>query len=121
MNKLKKTLKKISFKEAESVPDYMSYIHTPFTEEGIMQAWLLRNLTDFMPRSWHACYGSKTFVFGSCRIKDMFNPTNTSDRMKVSNQVLALDLEALLPKVTITDNHATLEYPIGMIGVDLSR
>lgn len=51
----------------------------------------------------------------------MFNPTNTSDRMKVSNQVLALDLEALLPKVTITDNHATLEYPIGMIGVDLSR
>lgn len=100
----------IGFDEAESVPDYMSYFHVPFTEEGIMQAWLLRNLTDFMPLGWHACYSSKTFVFETSRIEDMFNPENTSDRMKVSEQVLALDLESLLPNVTITDNHAVLEY-----------
>ncbi len=100
----------ISYEEAECVPDYMPYFNVPFTKEGIMQAWLLRNLTDFMPLGWHSCYGSKTFVFDTSRIEDMFWPGNTSDRMKVSEQVLALDLEALLPRVTISGNHATLEY-----------
>lgn len=100
----------ISHEEAKNVPDYMSYFHVPFTKEGIMQAWLLRNLTDFMPLGWHACYGAKTFVFETSRIEGMFSPENTSDRMKVSGQVLALNLEALLPNVNIAGNHATLEY-----------
>ena len=30
--------------------------------------------------------------------------------MKVKDKVLALDLEALLPKISINENHATLEY-----------
>lgn len=100
----------ISYEDAASVPDYMSYFTIPFTQEGIMQAWLLRNLTDFMPLGWHACYGAKTFVFETSRIEDMFSIENAGERMKVSEQVLTLDLEALLPKVTIEDNHATLEY-----------
>ena len=100
----------ISYEEAETIPDYMPYFKVPFTQEGIMQAWLLRNLTDFMPLGWHSCYGSKTFVFETNRIEDMFSPENTSYRMKVSDQVMALNLEALLPKVTISGNHATLEY-----------
>lgn len=49
----------ISFDEADSVPDYMPYFNVPFTKEGIMQAWLLRNLTDFMPLGWHAGYGRR--------------------------------------------------------------
>ncbi len=100
----------IGYDEAESVPDYMPYFNVPFTKEGILQAWLLRNLTDFMPLGWHACYGSKTFVFETSRIENMFSPEKTSDRMKVREQVLALDLETLLPKVSIFGNRATLEY-----------
>ena len=88
----------------------MPYFDVPFTKEGIMQAWLLRNITDFMPRGWHSLYGSKTFVFETSRIEDMFSPENTSDRMRVSEQVLALDLEALLPNVIISGNHAIIEY-----------
>lgn len=100
----------IDYNDADVVPDYMPYFDVPFTKEGIMQAWLLRNITDFMPRGWHSLYGSKTFVFETSRIEDMFSPENTSDRMRVSEQVLALDLEALLPNVIISGNHAIIEY-----------
>lgn len=100
----------ISYEEADAVPDYMTYFQVPFTKEGIMQAWLLRSLTDFMPLGWHSCYGSKVFVFETGRIEHLFSPENTNDRMKVSEQVLAFDLERLLPNVIISDNHATIEY-----------
>lgn len=100
----------IDYSDADNVPDYMPYFDVPFTKDGIMQAWLLRNIVDFMPRGWHSLYGSKMFVFETSRIEDMFSPENTSDRMKVSEQVLAFDLEALLPNIYVSGNHATLEY-----------
>lgn len=100
----------ISYREADGVPDYMPYFSVPFTQEGIMQAWLLKKLKDFMPLGWHACYGSKTFVFETSRIEDMFSPEKTGDIMKVRSQVSNLDLNTLLPKVTIAGNSATLEY-----------
>ena len=100
----------ISYEEADSVPDYMPYFNVPFTEEGIMQAWLLRKLTDFMPLDWHACYNEKTYVFETSRIEDMFSPEKTGDIMKVRRQVMDIDLETLLPKVTIAGDSATIEY-----------
>ena len=100
----------IDYAAAKSVPNYMPYFDVPFTPEGIMQAWLLNNLEDFMPRNWHACYGSKTYVFDTSILEDMFSSWHTSERMKVKDKVLALDLEALLPKISINENHATLEY-----------
>lgn len=100
----------ISCQEAESVPDYMPYFNVPFTQEGIMQAWLLRKLKDFMPLDWHACYNMKTYVFETSRIENMFSPERTDDYMKVRRQVMALDLESLLPKVTIEGDSATIEY-----------
>lgn len=75
-----------------------------------MQAWLLRNLTYFMPLRWHACYLAKTFVFETSRIQNMFSLENTGDKMKVREQVLAIDLTTLQPSVTISGDHATLKY-----------
>ena len=100
----------ITRSEAKSVPDILPYFSVPFTEEGIMQAWMLDNLDHFMPRGWHACYGSRTFIFETEVIERMFGPDGNGDRKKVSEQVWALDLETLLPKVFISENHATLEY-----------
>lgn len=101
---------KLCYSDAQGVPAPLPYFAVPFTEEGIMQAWLLQHLPDFMPRDWHAGYSAKTFVFETETIEDMFAPGNTNERMIVSEQVLALDLEALLPKVTITGRHASIEY-----------
>jgi hypothetical protein len=54
---------RIDWNEAEDVPPILPYFDVPFTEEGIMQAWLLDNLTDFMPKGWHSNYSAKDFVF----------------------------------------------------------
>ena len=101
---------RIDYQEAETVPPYMSYFSVPFTPEGIFQAWMLNNLTDFMPRGWHAGYGSKTFIFETSRIEHIFRPDKHTDREKVREEVFALDPESLLPKVSISGNYAVLEY-----------
>ncbi len=100
----------ITGSEAKSVPDILPYFSVPFTEEGIMQAWLLDNLSHFMPRGWHAGYGSQTFIFETEVIERMFGPDGYGGKMKVSEQVWALDIESLLPKVSISENNATVEY-----------
>lgn len=54
---------KISIEAAATVPPALNYFSVPFTQEGILEAWLLDNAYEFMPRGWHACYGSKQFYF----------------------------------------------------------
>ncbi len=100
----------IDYQEAESVPSCMPYFSVPFTPEGILQAWILNNLTDFMPRGWHAGYGAKTFLFDTGKIEYLFRPNKYIDRTKVQAEVFALDIESLLPKVSVAGNYAVLEY-----------
>ena len=111
---------RLCWDEADDVPPILPYFDVPFTEEGIMQAWLLNNLTDFMPKGWHANYSVKYFVFDIERIEELFpevtpEPDGLSnslkhDRMDVRDKLMVLDLESLLPKVTITGDNAVLEY-----------
>lgn len=107
---------RIDFIEAEDVPPILPYFDVPFTEEGIIQAWLLYHLEDFMPKGWHMNYSRVDYVFDIRRIEKMFpvyNPEEKSSfggRSKVRDEVFALDLEALLPTVKITGDTAVLEY-----------
>ena len=107
---------RIGFGEADDVPPILSYFYVPFTEEGIMQAWLLDNITDFMPRGWHMNYSTVYYVFDTERIEKMFPVYDAETcgsfgrRSKVRDEVLALDLETLLPSVKITGDKAILEY-----------
>lgn len=110
----------IGYKEAKSVPYHLEYFDAPFTEEGIMQAWLLHCLTDFMPKAWHANYSKKSFIFGAESIKDLFTPKGDQNnsiqdiflrqRQKVVHQVLAIDIDSLLPSVDIDGDQAQLRY-----------
>ena len=109
-------IKSVDWGEADDVPPVLSYFDVPFTEEGIIQAWLLDLLTDFLPMGWHANYRQKTFVFNTERIEDMFpeyDPETCGSfgrRSKVRDEVFALDLESLLPSVKISGDKAILEY-----------
>ena len=110
---------RIDWNEAE-VPPILPYFDVPFTEEGIMQAWLLDNLTDFMPKGWHSNYSAKDFVFDTERIESMFpeevpeanglSSSLTRDRVEVRDKLMAIDLKSLLPKVRINDDKAVFEY-----------
>ena len=107
---------RIGFGEADDVPPILPYFYVPFTEEGIMQAWLLDNITDFMPRGWHMNYNTVYYVFDTERIEKMFPVYDEETcgsfgrRSKVRDEVLALNLETLLPSVKITGDKAILEY-----------
>ena len=107
---------RIDFREADDVPPILPYFDVPFTEEGIIQAWLLYNLEDFMPKGWHMNYSRVDYVFDIWRIENMFpsyNPEERSSfggRSKVRDEVFALDLESLLPTVKVTGDTAVLEY-----------
>ena len=107
---------RIDFREADDVPPILPYFDVPFTEEGIIQAWLLYNLEDFMPKGWHMNYSRVDYVFDIRRIENMFPPYNPKERSsfggrsKVRDEVFALDLESLLPTVKVTGDTAVLEY-----------
>ena len=111
---------RISWSEAECVPEALSYFEVPFTEVGIMQAWLMNNITDFMPKGWHSNYGLKHFIFETECIDKLFpkfvgeakglSGSLTRDRQEVRNKVLALDIESLLPTITINGDSAIMEY-----------
>jgi hypothetical protein len=100
---------KIGWGEGEDIPEALTYFDVPFTEEGIMQAWFLDNLTDFMPKGWHCNYSCKDFLFDHDNFEQKIEKTLSKDP-KVLKEFLKIDLESLLPKVLISGETATLEY-----------
>lgn len=109
-----------SWQESKCIPPILQYFNVPFSEEGIMQAWLLNNIEDFMPKGWHSNYGQKYFVFNKkvfyYLFPDTISKTNIlesclqKDRMKVKSRLLSIDINSLLPTIKINGDSAILEY-----------
>lgn len=106
----------LNWKATETVPPTLPYFKIPFTESGIMQAWILSNIEEFLPRTWHALYSNKYFIFDEDAIEDLF-PESIEDEESISRRnaqcgekVRALDRCNLLPIIKIHDNTAVLEY-----------
>lgn len=111
---------RIGWNDANSVPPALNYFDIPFTESGILQAWLLNNLTDFMPKGWHSNYSVRYYIFAPEELDNLFseNIENANSfsgnlkchRLKVRDKVLSLDIDSLLPSVTKNCVKATIEY-----------
>lgn len=107
--KMKKFVKQIHDKdEKKSViqstdvdTSILPYFTIPFTEEGIIQAWLLNNCSEFMPRFWHACYSDKTFMFDIGRVQQVGH---------ICEKVNDLNIRSLLPSINMIGQEAFLEY-----------
>lgn len=105
----------IDWNDAEGVPPILPYFNVPFTEEGIMQAWLLDNLANYMPKGWHSLRRKKYFVYDTERIVSIISDKDsktqkTLGQSNLRDELMALDLEALQPSVKITGDKAVLEY-----------
>ena len=98
---------RIDWLEAVDIPPILPYFDVPFTEEGIMQTWLLDNLTDFMPKGWHSNYSKKTFIFDADCIKGIFLD---EEGKEVREKLKSIDLKSLQPKIRIDGDKAVLEY-----------
>lgn len=106
--------------EATSIPPILSYFIVPFTENGIMEAWLLDILSDFLPREWHAYYDYKEYFFNINDIELLFPKDLSSvpefyrpffrDRVELRDKVFAMPIEELLPSVTIEQDSAFISY-----------
>lgn len=108
---------KLSMKESADVPSHLSYFNVPFTVQGITQAWLLKNISEFMPRRWHYGYGKKHYIFSESDLKRLFpcidavTDSLEKERLRIREQIHALDASALTPKVCLTDeSNAVLTY-----------
>lgn len=83
----------------DSVPSILPYFELAFSQEGILDAWILRNLGDLLPKYWHACYEEKNFICGQETIDELFpnEPKGNSyieqERNNVKNAIRALDID----------------------------
>lgn len=111
---------RISWNDVDTIPSVLSYFDIPFTETGILQAWMLQNLSDFMPKMWHANYGTKYFLFDVDMFRTLFpdsvgTPNSLSGclargRLKVNDKIRNMELGNLLPKILIKGDSAVLTY-----------
>ncbi len=97
----------LSWEEAKDVPSPLPYFKVPFTREGIMQAWLLNCIPDFMPVVWHACYNSKEYIYSQESVNEIFQDADR--RMSVKEQVMEIDVDTLLPDVIVEGDKAVLK------------
>ncbi len=97
----------------DSVPSILSYFELTFSAEGILDAWILRNLSDLLPKYWHANYGAKTFICEQETIDQLFPEDDkdmqgfADDRRDVKDVVRRLNISELIPQVNIDGDNAT--------------
>lgn len=97
----------------DSIPPILSYFKLDFSENSILEAWVLHRLRDFLPKYWHANYGAVSYIYGQETIDELFpynyegNSWFACERNTVRNQVRSLDIEALVPQVKIDGDSAT--------------
>ena len=99
-------------RDISSVPSILPYFELTFSEEGVLEAWILYNLRELLPRYWHANYGAKDFIYGIETIKLMnrqieLEELDEMERNSIKDAVRSLDFNELAPHVTINGDTAT--------------
>lgn len=106
---------RIDYEVAGHIPSALGYFSVPFTQEGILQAWLLDNAPEFMPHGWHAGYSNKDFLFFGDEIDSLLPEEYDQDGSRVMHQACREQL-AMVAKsdlelyVLIDGNEAELSY-----------
>ena len=106
---------RMPYEVAEQIPDVLGYFSVPFTQEGILQAWLLDNASEFMPLGWHAGYGRKNFLFivddMDYLMQEEYDIDENRDMHQACRELLDMvDRKDLEPSVVIYGNEAELSY-----------
>lgn len=84
----------LDYNTAESIPSVFTNLSIPFDKMGIWQAYLLDIAPSLMPKDWHACYGSRNYIFKLDDLKEL--PVDCSKYY---------DDTSVLPQVKIVDNN----------------
>lgn len=106
---------RIPYEVADQIPEVLSYFSVPFTQEGILQAWLLDNVSDFMPQGWHAGYGMKNFLFIVDDMDYLMQEDYDIDEKRTQRQACRellsmVDRRELEPSIVVDGNEAEFSY-----------
>ncbi len=101
-----------SYDDTEKIPPFLPYFEVPFTELGIMEAWLLTIAPNFMPKVWHACYSDVDYIADRQKFEKLFSDTDNRDTnfITAANKVKTIPFDELLPQIKIDGNRASLIY-----------
>ena len=105
----KRVVDMLAVHEYDDIPQALPYFEVPFTEDGIMQAWLLDKITLFLPLFWHCLYNKKFFILNNDNIDWGFAESSKDEELKnVKNIITAMDREPLYPIIKIDGDEALL-------------
>ena len=110
----------LTWREAKLMPPILNYFEVPFTPEGIMQAFLLDNVMDFLNNIDIYRCPINFYLFNAELFLKKFSVEDVDDkhlsgilnfrRHEARHKLRSVDLETLKPKITIDGNKALLQY-----------
>lgn len=103
---------RLGWLDVEDIPQALPYFEAPFTEEGIMQAWHVSRLADFMPHRGTAFHRSRHFIFSRENLCHALRccDRETPEGRKALAALLSTDPDTLLPRVDIDGDTALVHY-----------
>ena len=105
----KRVVDMLSVTENDDIPKVLPYFEVPFTEDGIMQAWLLENISNLLPLYWHCNYNEVYYILTEDEIDwGMIDSYKDETFIEVREFIEELDLSVLYPEIEIKGAKATL-------------
>ncbi len=105
----KRVVDMLAVHEYDDIPKALPYFEVPFTEDGIMQAWLLENISNLLPLFWHCNYNKVYYILNEDEIKwgaiDSYEDENFIEAREFIED---LDLSVLYPEIVIKGAKAQL-------------
>lgn len=105
----KRVVDMLTYPEYQDIPKVLPYFEVPFTEEGIIQAWLLENISNLLPLSWHCCYNEVCYILNEDEIEwgwvDSYEDENFIEAREFIEE---LDRGELYPTIEIKGDRALL-------------
>lgn len=105
----KRVVDMLSVTENDDIPKVLPYFEVPFTEDGIMQAWLLENISNLLPFYWHFNYNEVYYILTEDEIDwGMIDSYKDEKFIEAREFIEELDLSELYPEIEIKGAKATL-------------
>ena len=102
-------LKMIDFSGTKTIPPASSYFEVPFSVRGIMQAWLLDNISNLLPLNWHCGYNRVSYILDEEEIDWGFVDDFNSKEFEYAEEAMwYMDRESLYPTVKVDGDEALL-------------
>ena len=97
---------------SDQVPDPLNYFTVERSEQGIIHAWMVKNMHYFMPGGGHFVNVSRDYIYDKHsweKCKENISPSEVkwSESLK---KLKNISLSDVLPKITFDGNKAVLEY-----------